>query len=76
MVYHHSIHNRYHEAKDLLLRTHVSDIVHTQDIGTQIIYNRAITQIGMAAFRIGLIEESHDILVDICQTAKLREVLA
>ena len=30
----------------------------------------------MAAFRLGLIEDSHDILVDICQTAKLREVLA
>lgn len=30
----------------------------------------------MAAFRIGLIEEAHDILVDICQTQKLREILA
>jgi hypothetical protein len=30
----------------------------------------------MAAFRLGLIDESHDILVDVCQTAKLREVLA
>lgn len=47
-----------------------------QDIGSQILYNRAITQIGMSAFRLGLIEESHDILVEICQTAKLREILA
>ncbi len=30
----------------------------------------------MSAFRLGLIEEAHDILVDICQTVKLREVLA
>ena len=75
-IYHHSIHKRFHEARELLLKTHISDIIHLQDIGCQILYNRAITQIGMAAFRLGLIEESHDILVDICQTAKLREVLA
>lgn len=60
----------------MLLKTHLTEIIHLQDIGTQIIYNRAITQIGMSAFRIGLIEESHDILVDICQTQKLREILA
>ena len=30
----------------------------------------------MSAFRLGLIEESHDILVEICQTARLREILA
>lgn len=30
----------------------------------------------MAAFRSGLVEEAHDILVDICQVAKLKEILA
>jgi hypothetical protein len=30
----------------------------------------------MAAFRCGFIEEAHDILVDVCQTQKLREILA
>lgn len=65
VVYHHSIHNRFKEAKELLLRTHISNIITLQDIGTQIIYNRAITQVGMAAFRLGLIEEAHDILVEI-----------
>ena len=43
IVYHHSIHNRFKEAKDFLLRTHIADIISLQDIGTQIIYNRAIT---------------------------------
>jgi translation initiation factor 3 subunit C len=76
IVYHHSIHNRFKVAKDLLLKTHIADIISLQDIGTQIIYNRAITQIGMAAFRLGMIEDAHDILVDICQTAKLKEILA
>lgn len=30
----------------------------------------------MAAFRLGMIEDSHEILVEICQSAKLREALA
>lgn len=30
----------------------------------------------MSAFRLGMIEESHDILVEICQTARLKEILA
>lgn len=30
----------------------------------------------MAAFRLGLIEESHDILVEVCQNMRLKEILA
>lgn len=30
----------------------------------------------MAAFRLGLIEECHEILVDVCQHSRLREVMA
>jgi len=54
----------------------VGDSIHLQDIGSQILYNRAVTQIGLSAFKLGLIEESHDILVDIVQTLRLREILA
>jgi len=76
VAYHHSIHNRFALAKDLLLKTHIGEIIHAQDIGSQIIYNRTVAQIGMAAFRVGLIDEAHDILLEVCQTAKLKEVLA
>ena len=76
LVYHHSIHNRFAEAKDLLLKTHIGDVIGLQDVGSQIIYNRTLAQIGMAAFRAGRIDEAHDILLDVCQTAKLREILA
>lgn len=65
-IYHLSIHKKFYPARDLLLKTHIGDIIHLQDIASQILYNRAVTQIGMAAFRLGLIEESHDILVEIC----------
>ena len=34
LVYHHSIHNRFAEAKDLLLKSHIGDIIYLQDIGS------------------------------------------
>lgn len=58
------------------MKTHISDIIHLQDITNQILYNRVLTQLGMAAFRLGLIEESHDILVEVCQHSRLKELLA
>lgn len=45
-VYHLSIHNKFSQAKELLLKTHIADIISIQDVGTQIIYNRAIIQVG------------------------------
>ncbi|MFS8160331.1 MAG: hypothetical protein ACMG6E_09025, partial [Candidatus Roizmanbacteria bacterium] len=69
-TYHHALHNRFNQAKELLQKTHISEIVHLQDITTQILYNRAITQIGIAAFRLGNVEQCHEILVDIMQTTR------
>jgi len=64
-AYHHGLHRRFFEGRDLLLKTHVGESIHLQDIGSQILYNRAVTQIGLAAFRLGMIEDCHEILVDI-----------
>lgn len=75
-AYHHGLHRRFYEGRELLLKTHVGESIHLQDIGSQILYNRAITQVGLAAFRLGLIEECHDVLVDIVQAKRLREILA
>ena len=60
----------------MILKTHVGESIHLQDIGSQILYNRAVTQIGIAAFRLGMIEDCHDILVDIQSAPRLREILA
>ena len=81
-AYHHGLHKRFYEGKEILLKTHIGESIHLQDIGTQILYNRAVTQIGVAAFRLGHIEEAHDTLVDIAQThtdkdrQRLKEILA
>ena len=75
-VYHLSIHNKFYEAKDLLMKARLSHIITKQQISNQILYNRAIVQIGLSAFRLGLFDECNQILVDVCQSPKLKESLA
>jgi hypothetical protein len=52
-VYFLSIHNRYAEARDLLLMSHVQDGINEVDIQTRIIFNRTMAQLGLCAFRVG-----------------------
>jgi translation initiation factor 3 subunit C len=74
-IYHFAIHNQYKEARELLLKTHASDFIAQQNQQTQILYNRAVTQIGLAAFRLGLIEETQDSLSEIAQNMRIKEAL-
>ncbi len=41
-VYHHALHNRLREARDLLMKTHMSQVISMQPIDNQILYNRAL----------------------------------
>ena len=41
-VFHHAIHNRYNQAKELMLKAHMSAIIPKQQISNQICYNRAL----------------------------------
>lgn len=75
-VYHHAIHNRYYEAKDLMLKTHVAKSIFKQQISNQICYNRAVVQIGLSAFRLGLFEESNQVLAEVAQNSRIKETLA
>ena len=75
-IYHLAIHNRFDESKDLLMKTHMSQMIANQPVELQILYNRAYTQIGLAAFRLGRMEEAHDILLEISSNSKHRILLA
>lgn len=75
-IFNHAIHARYHQARDLLLMSHLHDTIQHADVATQIMYNRAMVQLGLAAFRCGFIHECQTILQDMFQTQRQKELLA
>lgn len=73
--YYYSISNQFFRARDILHLTHVQTTIHTSEPGVQVLFNRAIVQLGLAAFRSGLSEEAQTILNEIVTTANTRDLL-
>ena len=74
-VYHHSIHDRYYIARDLLLMSHIQDNIDKVESNTQILYNRTLVTLGLCAFRLGYISKAYDCLHGIC-SGRVKELLA
>jgi len=75
-VFHHALHDRYFKARDMLLMSHLQETIQHADISTQILYNRAMVQTGLCAFRHGMLKESQNALQDIYASGKAKELLA
>ena len=75
-IFQHASHGRYHPARDLLLMSHLQDTVAQADVTTQIMYNRGIMQLGLAAFRLGYINECQTVLSEMFSTSRQKELLA
>lgn len=75
-IYSHAMHSRFHQARDLLLMSHLQDTIAHADVTTQILYNRSVMQLGLAAFRNGYIPECQTILSEMFSTQRQRELLA
>lgn len=75
-IYHLALHDNYFEARDLMLMSHLQGHIGKADIPLQVMYNRALVQLGLCAFRKGFIADAHAALLDIQILGKARELLA
>lgn len=75
-IYHHALRRDYHIARDMFLMSHLQDSIGMADAATQILYNRVVVQLGVCAFRVGLIRESQSALQEIFASTRVKELLA
>ena len=59
-----------------MLMSHLQETISNFDVNTQILYNRTLVQVGLCAFRAGLIYEAQSSLQEICGSNRQKELLA
>lgn len=75
-IYHHALHDNWFEARDLMLMSQLQYNIQRADIPLHVLYNRALVQLGLCAFRHGNIRDAHQDLLDIQLFGKAKELLA
>lgn len=75
-IYHLALHDKYFEARDRLLATRMQEeIANAPGVPMHIAYNRALVQLGLAAFRKGRISDANNALSEIVGP-RIKEFLA
>ncbi|ROT38458.1 eukaryotic translation initiation factor 3 subunit 8 [Sodiomyces alkalinus F11] len=75
-VYFLALHNEYYKARDMLLMSHLQENIPNFDVLSQILYNRTLVQVGLCAFRQGLVYDAQTTLQEICGSGRQKELLA
>ncbi|KAL1636546.1 Translation initiation factor 3 subunit c [Neofusicoccum ribis] len=75
-IYHLGLHDHYYKARDMMLMSHLQETISNFDVNTQILFNRTLVQVGLCAFRAGLVYEAQTSLQEICGSNRQKELLA
>ncbi|KAL5108367.1 hypothetical protein TcWFU_000585 [Taenia crassiceps] len=75
-IYFLALFDHWYKARDLMLMSNLQATIDHADHSTMILYNRAMVQMGLCAFRQGHIKDAHSALSDLTGSSKIRELLA
>lgn len=75
-IFNEALHGNLRTAKELLLMSHLQENIQLMDISTQILFNRAVAQLGICAFELGQFDEAFTFLSDLFAGGRTKELLA
>lgn len=75
-IYFEALHDNYYNARDMMLMSHLQETINSFDVHSQILFNRTLVQVGLCAFRAGLVYEAQTTLQEICGSGRQKELLA
>lgn len=75
-IYFLALHDDYYKARDMMLMSHLQETISSFNVSTQILFNRTLVQVGLCAFRKGLVYDAQNTLQEICGSGRQKELLA